>query len=72
MGQASKEPDFNPEEDLQWFGLDKEAVIGGGLVALSLMPFFPKGFAGAARSMGTGVLSYWAGVRGHEFGSKPE
>lgn len=72
MGQASKEPDFDPEEDLQWFGLDKEAWIGGVLVLASLTPWMPKGMTGAARAMGTGVLSYYAGVRGHEVGAKPE
>jgi hypothetical protein len=71
-GQTAAEPDFNEEEDLQWFGLDRESVIGASLVVLSLTPFVPRGFAGAMRSMGSGVLSYWLGTKGFEIGNKKD
>lgn len=58
------------EEDLQFFGVDKELVIGLGLVFAGLSGFLGKQMGGAAKRAGGGVLAYWAGVQGETMGSE--
>ena len=58
------------EEDLQWFGMDKELVIGIGLLAAGLSGFLGRQMGGAAKAMGKGVLAYWAGTQGEAIGAE--
>lgn len=59
--------DFTPE-DLEWWGIDKELVVGLGLVFAGISGFLGKQMGPAAGAMGKGVLAFWAGSRGHEIG----
>lgn len=58
------------EEDLQFFGIDRELVIGLGLAFAGLSGFLGKQMSGAAKRAGGGVLAYWAGVQGETIGSE--
>jgi hypothetical protein len=70
MGQIQTAADFT-EEDLQWWGIDKELIVGLGLVFAGISGFLGKQMGPAAGAMGKGVLAYWAGAQGEAIGKTP-
>ena len=59
-------------EALQFWGIDKELVIGLGLLFGGISGMLGKQMSGAASAMGKGVLAYYAGVQGEAIGSEPK
>jgi hypothetical protein len=57
-------------EALQFWGIDKELVIGLGLLFGGISGFLGKQMSGAASAMGKGVLAYYAGTQGEAIGSQ--
>lgn len=70
MGTIEK--DGGTAEDLQWFGMDIDLVVGLGLAGVGLTGMAGKKMSGAARAAGMGALSLWAGNYGREMARTAE
>lgn len=70
MGTIEK--DGGAAEDLQWFGMDIDLVVGLGLAGVGLTGMAGKKMSGAARAAGMGALSLWAGNYGREMARTAE
>jgi len=56
---------------LQFWGIDKELVIGLGLLFGGISGLLGRQMSGAASAMGKGVLAYYAGSQGEAIGATP-
>ena len=60
------------EEDLQFWGIDMDLAIGLGAVLVGLSGVFGGQVSHYMKTLGRGVLAYWAGSQGEDIGQKEE